>query len=68
MESDPRTQASTEVPAADDADVQEQQRLIRDDGADPEQMTSDVPPDTTRMDADPADVQEQSIEVPDEEE
>ena len=51
---------------ASDADVQEQQRSPLEDGFDPEQTTESRPPDGSRADADLADMHEQSIEVPEE--
>jgi hypothetical protein len=56
------------VPTSDaaDADLQEQQRSALESGFDPEQTAQSTPPDGSRADADPADVHEQSIEVPDE--
>lgn len=53
-------------PEAADADIQEQDRLPIDEGFDPEQPAGTVPPDVASAEADPADVQEQSVEVPDE--
>lgn len=53
---------------ADDADRQEQQRPAQEAGIDPEQTAADPGPDGTRIDADPADVQDQSTEVTDEDE
>jgi hypothetical protein len=51
---------------ASDADVQEQQRSALEDGFDPEQTAESNAPDGSRIDADPADVQEQTLEVPEE--
>ncbi|WP_228479713.1 hypothetical protein [Microbacterium abyssi] len=65
MESDAGTAADAD---ADGADVQEQQRPAQDDAIDPEQVVSETRPDGSRIDADPADVQEQALEVPVEEE
>lgn len=53
---------------AEAADVQEQQRPVRDSALDPEHVVQGATPDVTRIDADSADVQEQSIDVADEEE
>ncbi|MCS3844006.1 hypothetical protein [Microbacterium sp. AK031] len=49
---------------ASEADVQEQQRPALEDGFDPEQTADTDPPDGSRADADPADLHEQSLEVP----
>ena len=53
---------------ASDADLQEQQRSAIEDAIDPEQTAQSDPPDGSRADADPADVHEQSLEVPEEDE
>lgn len=62
------TRHAADSPAADEADVQEQQRPAQDDGVDPEQVAEDVVPDGTRIDADAADVQDQSMDVTEEDE
>ena len=49
---------------ASEADVQEQQRSPLEDGFDPERTAEIRPPDGSRADADPADLHEQSLEVP----
>ena len=59
--STPDSRASAE---ASDADLQEQQRSPLEDGFDPEQTARADPPDGSRADADPADLHEQSLEVP----
>jgi len=63
--STPESRASAD---ATDADLQEQQRSALEDGFDPEQTAQSDPPDGSRADADPADVHEQSLEVPEEDE
>jgi len=45
------------------ADQQEQQRPLVEEGFDPERPAADPVPDAGRLDADPADVQEQVTEV-----
>lgn len=63
--STPESRASAD---ATDADLQEQQRSALEDGFDPEQTAQSDPPDGSRADADPADVHEQYLEVPEEDE
>ncbi|GAB3633785.1 hypothetical protein GCM10027421_31380 [Microbacterium shaanxiense] len=63
--STPESRASAD---ATDADLQEQQRSALEDGFDPEQTAQSDPPDGSRADADPADVHDQSLEVPEDDE
>lgn len=58
------TPDSGSTPEAADADVQEQGRSTLEDAFDPEQTAQNDPPDGSRTDADPADVHEQLLEVP----
>lgn len=68
MESDAGGQAAASPMDADAADVQEQQRPAQDEPIDPEQSIRENLPDGSSIESDPADAQDQSMEVPDEDE
>lgn len=51
---------------ASEGDVQEQERLPVEEALDPEQTAGADLPDTSSAEADPADVHEQLLEVPEE--
>lgn len=53
---------------ASDGDVQEQRRDPIEDALDPEQTAEASAPEGSSTEADPADVQEQSLEIPEDDE
>lgn len=63
MESDAGAPAGSADNDADTADVQDQLRSDREDGVDPEQIVEQRLPDGASIEADAADVQDQSLEV-----
>lgn len=58
-----RSEAGSGDAVADDADVQEQQRSVQEDGADPERAVRGRTPEGSSLEADPADAQDQTMEV-----